>query len=130
MRLSCRICRRRSSSRYRASGGIAPAIQLRTRQMHVSSGKPCGTGSHGSRTRRTAMAVITATNPSTVRAPTGYTHSMMIVGEQRRLIMSGQVGMALDGTVPATGEGQIAQAFANLRALLEANGMAVTNLVK
>jgi 2-iminobutanoate/2-iminopropanoate deaminase len=76
------------------------------------------------------MAVITATNPSTVRAPTGYTHSMMIVGEQRRLIMSGQVGMALDGTVPATGEGQIAQAFANLRALLEANGMAVTNLVK
>ncbi len=76
------------------------------------------------------MAVITATNPSTVRAPTGYTHSMMIVGEQRRLIMSGQVGMALDGTVPATGEGQIAQAFANLRALLEANDMAITNLVK
>ena len=32
--------------------------------------------------------------------------------------------------MPSTGEGQIAQAFANLRAALEANGMSVTNLVK
>lgn len=76
------------------------------------------------------MAMITANNPSTVRAPTGYTHSMLVEGEQRRLIMSGQVGMALDGSVPATGEGQITQAFANLRALLEANGMGINNLVK
>jgi 2-iminobutanoate/2-iminopropanoate deaminase len=76
------------------------------------------------------MAVITANNPSTVRAPTGYTHAHLIEGEHRRLIISGQVGMALDGSVPATGEGQIAQALANLRAVLEANGMSVTNLVK
>jgi enamine deaminase RidA (YjgF/YER057c/UK114 family) len=76
------------------------------------------------------MATITATNPQTVRAPTGYTHSMLIEGEHRRLIISGQVGMALDGSVPSTGEGQIAQAFANLRAVLEENGMSVTNLVK
>jgi enamine deaminase RidA (YjgF/YER057c/UK114 family) len=32
--------------------------------------------------------------------------------------------------VPSAGEGQIAQAFANLRAVLEANGMGITNLVK
>jgi 2-iminobutanoate/2-iminopropanoate deaminase len=76
------------------------------------------------------MAVVTATNPSTVRAPTGYTHSMLIEAEQRRLIISGQVGAAPDGSVPSTGEGQIAQAFANLRAVLEANDMSVTNLVK
>jgi 2-iminobutanoate/2-iminopropanoate deaminase len=76
------------------------------------------------------MAVITATNPPAVRAPTGYTHSMLIVGEQRRLIISGQVGMASDGSVPSTGEGQIAQAFANLRAALETNDMGFTNLVK
>ena len=76
------------------------------------------------------MAIITASNPPTVRAPTGYTHSMLIKGEQRRLIVSGQVGMAPDGSVPSTGEGQIAQAFANLRAVLEANGMGVPNLVK
>jgi enamine deaminase RidA (YjgF/YER057c/UK114 family) len=76
------------------------------------------------------MATITATNPPTVRAPTGYTHSMLVEGEHRRLIISGQVGVSLDGSVPSTGEGQIAQALANLRAVLEANGMAVTNLVK
>ena len=70
------------------------------------------------------MAVITATNPPTVRAPTGYTHSMLITGEQRRLIISGQVGVAADGSVPSTGEGQIAQAFANLRAVLEATAWA------
>lgn len=76
------------------------------------------------------MAVITASNPSTVRAPTGYTHSILIEGAQRRLVISGQVGVALDGTVPTTGEGQIAQALANLRAVLEAHGMSITNLVK
>jgi 2-iminobutanoate/2-iminopropanoate deaminase len=76
------------------------------------------------------MAVITGSNPSAVRTPTGYTLSMLIEGEQRRLIISGQVGMSADGSVPSTGEGQIAQAFANLRAILESNGMGVTNLVK
>ena len=76
------------------------------------------------------MATITSSNPPTVRAPTGYSHGITIEGAERRLIISGQVGMATDGTVPTTGEGQIAQAFANLRAVLDANGMSVTNLVK
>ncbi len=76
------------------------------------------------------MVTITATNPQAVRAPTGYTHSTLIEGEHRRLIISGQIGIAPDGSVPSTGEGQIAQAFANLRAVLEANGMGVPNLVK
>ena len=76
------------------------------------------------------MVAITATNPPTVRAPTGYTHSMLVEGEHRRLVISGQVGVAPDGSVPSTGEGQIAQAFANLRAVLDGNGMGVTNLIK
>lgn len=76
------------------------------------------------------MATITASNPAKVRAPTGYTHGLLMEGVERRLIISGQVGVAPDGSVPNTGEGQIAQAFANLRAVLEANGMAITNLVK
>ncbi len=45
-------------------------------------------------------------------------------------IISGQVGVALDGTVPSTGEGQIAQALANLRAVLSAHGMTPQNIVK
>lgn len=76
------------------------------------------------------MATITASNPPSVRAPTGYTHGVLLEGVERRLIISGQVGIAPDGSVPSTGEGQIAQTFANLRAVLEANGMGITNLVK
>lgn len=75
-------------------------------------------------------AVVTRSNPPAVRAPTGYTHAIQISGEERRLVISGQVGVALDGTVPSTGEGQVAQAFANLRAVLTANGMTVENIVK
>jgi enamine deaminase RidA (YjgF/YER057c/UK114 family) len=76
------------------------------------------------------MAVMTASNPPTVRAPTGYSHAIVVQGAERRLVMSGQVGVALDGSVPTTGEGQIAQALANLRAVLEANDMSVHNVVK
>jgi enamine deaminase RidA (YjgF/YER057c/UK114 family) len=77
------------------------------------------------------MAVeISRSNPPAVRAPTGYTHAIQITGDYRRLIISGQVGVAPDGTVPSNAEGQIAQAFANLRAVLAANGMTVQNIVK
>ncbi len=75
-------------------------------------------------------AEVTRSNPDSVRAPTGYTHAIQITGASRRLIISGQVGLAPDGTVPSSAEGQIAQAFANLRAVLAANDMAVTNIVK
>lgn len=75
-------------------------------------------------------AEVTRSNPPAVRAPTGYTHAIQITGEYRRLIISGQVGIAQDGAVPSSGEGQIAQAFANLRAVLTANGMAIENIVK
>jgi len=76
------------------------------------------------------MVVMTASNPPTVRTPTGYSHAVVVQGAERRLVMSGQVGVALDGSVPTTGEGQIAQALANLRAVLEANDMSVHNVVK
>jgi enamine deaminase RidA (YjgF/YER057c/UK114 family) len=75
-------------------------------------------------------AEVTRSNPSTVRAPTGYTHAIQITGDYRRLIISGQVGIAPDGTIPDNAEGQIAQAFANLRAVLAANGMTLANVVK
>jgi 2-iminobutanoate/2-iminopropanoate deaminase len=75
-------------------------------------------------------AEVTRSNPPAVRAPTGYTHAIQITGDYRRLIISGQVGIAQDGTIPNNPEGQIAQAFANLRAVLTANGMTVGNIVK
>ena len=77
------------------------------------------------------MAVqVTRSNPPSVIEPKGYTQAIQITGEPRRLIISGQVGVALDGSVPSNGEGQIAQALANLRAVLVANGMTIENLVK
>ena len=76
------------------------------------------------------MATVTMSNPAAVRAPTGYTHGLLLQGVERRLSISGQVGGAPAGSVPSPGEGQITQAFANLRAVLEANDMTVTNLVK
>jgi enamine deaminase RidA (YjgF/YER057c/UK114 family) len=77
------------------------------------------------------MAVtITRSNPPTVRQPTGYTHAIEVVNATRWLVVSGQVGVALDGTIPETGGGQIDQALANLRAVLEANDMTVNNIVK
>ena len=76
------------------------------------------------------MATITTSNPPAVRAPSGYSHGIVIEGVGRRLVISGQVGVASDGSVPNTGEGQIAQAFANLRAVLQANDMNVSKVVK
>ncbi|MDB5401892.1 MAG: hypothetical protein QOD93_935 [Acetobacteraceae bacterium] len=75
-------------------------------------------------------AEVTRSNPPAVRAPTGYTHAIQITGDYRRLIISGQVGVALDGSVSSSPEGQIAQALANLRAVLMENGMTVENIVK
>jgi 2-iminobutanoate/2-iminopropanoate deaminase len=75
-------------------------------------------------------AQITRTNPASVRAPTGYSHAVQITGDHRRLVIAGQVGVALDGTVPPSAEAQIAQAFANLRAVLAEHGMGVENVVK
>jgi len=75
-------------------------------------------------------ATITRSNPPTVRAPTGYTHAIEVRSPERWLVISGQVGMAPDGTLPASGEAQITQALANLTAVLEANGMGIANIVK
>jgi 2-iminobutanoate/2-iminopropanoate deaminase len=73
---------------------------------------------------------ITRSNPPTIRAPTGYTHAIEVRNPERWLVISGQVGLAPDGTIPETGGGQITQALANLRAVLEANDMTVTNIIK
>ena len=75
-------------------------------------------------------ATITRSNPPGVREPSGYSHAIEIKGAERRLMISGQIGMAPDGTIPETGGGQIDQALANLRAVLEANGMTPSNIVK
>ena len=75
-------------------------------------------------------AEIVKSNPPALAKPTGYTHAIQITGEYRRLIISGQVGMAPDGSVSESREAQVVRALANLRAVLTANGMTVANVVK
>lgn len=77
------------------------------------------------------MPVLTASNPPGVRAPTSrYSHAVLVEGAGQRLVISGQVGVAPDGSVSSTAEGQIAQAFANLREVLRAHGMGFADIVK
>lgn len=77
------------------------------------------------------MPAFKLSNPPTVRAPIScYSHAALIEGPPRRLVISGQVGIAPDGSIPESGAAQVAQAFANLSAILEANGMGFRDLVK
>jgi enamine deaminase RidA (YjgF/YER057c/UK114 family) len=79
----------------------------------------------------TAMPVITTDNPSGVRAPSSrYSHAVLVQGETRRLVISGQIGVDEDGSVPNNGEAQIAIVFRNLRTILKAHGMGIENVVK
>lgn len=74
---------------------------------------------------------VTLANPTGVHAPgSRYSHAALIEGGGRRLVISGQIGVAQDGTVAAAGEAQIAQALANLGAILKAHGMGPADIVK
>lgn len=77
------------------------------------------------------MARVTFSNPDGAPKPASrYSQAALIEGEGRRLVISGQVGLRPDGTPVAEAEDQMAQALANLGAVLTAHGMGVANLVK
>ena len=77
------------------------------------------------------MPVISTNNPSGVPAPASrYSQAVLVQGETRRLVVSGQVGTEVDGSVPDSGQAQVALVFRNLQAILQANGMGWGNVVK
>ena len=76
------------------------------------------------------MSRITFSNPPGIAHPTGYSHAALVIGETRRLLISGQIGKAPDGTLAATGEAQIAQTLANIRTILDAHGMRPADVVR
>lgn len=74
---------------------------------------------------------VTFSNPPGVRPPgTRYSHAALVEGPGRRLVISGQVGIAQDGTIPPGAEAQVEQALANLTAILAAHGMGWGDVVK
>jgi 2-iminobutanoate/2-iminopropanoate deaminase len=69
-------------------------------------------------------------NPDSLHKPLGgYSHQVEITGE-RMLILSGQVGMRPDGTIPEDPIEQLDLAYENIFRNLQAANMQVTDLVK
>lgn len=70
-------------------------------------------------------------NPQNVHQPVGlYSHQTEITGNERLLIISGQVGMREDGTVPESPLEQLDIAFENIFRNLESANMSVEDIVK
>ncbi|WP_246736033.1 RidA family protein [Enterovirga aerilata] len=77
------------------------------------------------------MASFKLSNPEGVhRAAPSYSLAAQVEAGARRVIVSGQVGMAADGTIPAAPERQIELAFENLRTVLRAHGLDLPDVAK
>jgi 2-iminobutanoate/2-iminopropanoate deaminase len=77
------------------------------------------------------QALNTSRNPETVHAPVAaYAHQIEVTGVSRWLIMSGQIGMRPDGTLPDDPIEQLAVALDNISRNLEAADMGIQDLVK
>ncbi len=69
-------------------------------------------------------------NPAGIAAPGPYSHGVEVSAGARMLFVSGQVGVAADGTLGEDIGAQTKKAFENLIAVLAAADMAPANLVK
>jgi enamine deaminase RidA (YjgF/YER057c/UK114 family) len=70
-------------------------------------------------------------NPQGVHPPVGaYVHQIEVRGRERLLVISGQVGMRMDGTVPEDPIEQIDIAFENILRNLRAANMDVRDIIK
>ena len=69
--------------------------------------------------------------PPAIAAPFGgYSHAVEVPAGMRQLHVSGQVGVAPDGTLATGTEAQCARAFDNLLAILAGAGMGLDDIVK
>lgn len=70
-------------------------------------------------------------NPQEIHPPAGlYSHQAEIRGNERMLVISGQVGMRKDGTVPEDTLEQMEVAFENILHNLHAANMEIRDIVK
>ena len=70
-------------------------------------------------------------NPQDVHQPLGgYSHQIEVTGNERILVLSGQVGMREDGTVPEDPLEQIDVAMENIFRNLRAADMDVMDIIK
>ncbi len=77
------------------------------------------------------MSAIERFNPDTMAPPfSRYSQGVAIPAQARTLIVAGQVGVEVDGTVPEDMAAQTAQAFRNIQSVLRAGGMDLEDLVE
>lgn len=69
-------------------------------------------------------------SPSFAAHPGRFSHAVLLGPQAKRLLISAQSGLKPDQTIDATLEGQMAQAFDNLLAVVEAAQMAQADLVR
>ena len=70
-------------------------------------------------------------NPTAIHPPlAAYSHQIELGGKQRWLVMSGQIGLEKDGTLPADLTEQFKLALANIDHNLRAADMGIVDLVK
>jgi 2-iminobutanoate/2-iminopropanoate deaminase len=75
--------------------------------------------------------VNTARNPDAIHPPAGpYSHHVELPAGGRQLVLSGQIGMHPDGTIPSSAAEQLEVALTNVIRNLEAAGMTAGDLVK
>lgn len=73
----------------------------------------------------------TASSPESVHSPAGsYSHAVAVSAGSKMIFVSGQVGMAPDGTIPASFADQADQAWSNVARILEHHGLGMADVVK
>jgi enamine deaminase RidA (YjgF/YER057c/UK114 family) len=77
------------------------------------------------------VAVHTPLSPKAIHPPFApYSHGVVIPAGQKLVFLSGQLGIAADGTVPADCAGQARLAFDNIVAVLAEAGLGLKDVVR
>jgi enamine deaminase RidA (YjgF/YER057c/UK114 family) len=75
--------------------------------------------------------MLTRITPVAIHPPAAnYSHATLVPANARWLYLSGQVGIAPDGTIPDDAAAQAEICFANMEAILDEAGMAPSDLVR
>jgi 2-iminobutanoate/2-iminopropanoate deaminase len=77
------------------------------------------------------MIAVHALSPSTIRPPLArYSHGIAVPANHRLVITAGQLGIALDESIPADSEGQANICLANITAILAEDRMTMADIVR
>jgi enamine deaminase RidA (YjgF/YER057c/UK114 family) len=80
---------------------------------------------------QTEAPLFTALAPDTIPRPLApYSHGMVVPEGMKLVLCSGQLGLALDGTIPPDCEGQARLCFAAIEAILAEAGLGFDHVVK